>query len=219
MELFDAIDKRQSARAFTADPVKEGDILKIVEAAGKAPSGKNIQNWHFIVIENKEIMGKIGQIVDQKNADIAKEMEKVDVEKAHRFRKFVKYFTLFSMNAPAFVVVFTTRYYPSGYHELKLIDAPQETIDQLFLRDPGMQSLGAAVENFSLAAVDLGYGTCWLTSMNYAAHEIETFFKEALGFHKEGYFLGATLALGVPDESRLKSPKKKSLEEIFTYIK
>lgn len=219
MELFDAIDKRQSARAFKKDPVKEGDILKIVEAAGKAPSGKNIQNWHFIVIENKAVMEKIGEIVDEKNAEIAQKMAEVDVEKANRFRKFIKHFTLFSMNAPAFVVVFTTRYYPSGYHELKLIDAPQDAFDQLFLRDPGMQSLGAAIENFSLAAVDLGYGTCWLTSMNYAAHEIETFFKEEMGFHKEGYFLGATLALGVPEESRLKSPKKKPLNEIFTYIK
>ncbi|HBH3683143.1 TPA: nitroreductase, partial [Clostridioides difficile] len=38
------------------------------------------------------------------------------------------------------------------------------------------------------------------------------------GFEKGEYFLGAMLALGVPEDN-LKSPSKKPVEEICTFIK
>jgi CTP:molybdopterin cytidylyltransferase MocA len=143
---------------------------------------------------------------------------KKDPEKGNRFRKFVKNFTLFFMKAPVLVVVYSTTYYPSGYHELKFIDAPQEQIDALFVRNPGMQSLGAALENFTLSAIDLGYGSCWLTSANYVAEEIQELLKSEIGFDKEGYFMAAMMALGIPEDNA-KSPPKKQVEEIYTFIK
>lgn len=219
MELQEILYKRQSIRKYKDIDVPEEDIAKIVKAAGTAPSGKNIQNWHFVAIKNKNLMGKIGHTMAAKNEEIALEMDKRDTEKGERFRKFVKNFTLFFLKAPVLVVVYTTIYYPSGYNELTFIDAPKEVTDDILLhRNPGMQSLGAALENFTLSAMDLGYGTCWLTSANYAAAEIEQLLKDEIGFEKEGYFMGAMMALGVPEDNP-KSPKKKDLEEIYTFIK
>ncbi|HCA5980616.1 TPA: nitroreductase family protein, partial [Clostridioides difficile] len=186
--------------------------------AGAAPSGKNIQNWHFVVIKRRDLMEKIADVITKKQQEILVEMDKVSVDKANRFRKFVKNFTLFYLKAPVLVLVFTKVYNPSGYYELELIDAPKETIDKLFIRNPGMQSLGAAIENFTLSAIELGYGSCWLTSQNYAADEIEAVLEAETGFEKGEYFLGAMLALGVPEDN-LKSPSKKPVEEICTFIK
>ncbi|HBG8071062.1 TPA: nitroreductase family protein, partial [Clostridioides difficile] len=76
----------------------------------------------------------------------------------------------------------------------------------------------AAIENFTLSAIELGYGSCWLTSQNYAADEIEAVLEAETGFEKGEYFLGAMLALGVPEDN-LKSPSKKPVEEICTFIK
>lgn len=48
--------------------------------------------------------------------------------------------------------------------------------------------------------------------------EIEAVLEAETGFEKGEYFLGAMLALGVPEDN-LKSPSKKPVEEICTFIK
>jgi nitroreductase len=218
MELQEILKKRQSIRHFKDADVTSEDLEKIIKAAGMAPSGKNIQNWHFVVIKNKSLINKIGDALIAKNEEISLITDKIDPIKGDRFRKFAKNFTLFFLEAPVLMVIYTTTYYPSGYHELVFIDAPKEILDDIVLhRNPGMQSLGAAVENLTLTAIELGYGTCWITSANYAAPEIEQLLKSEIGFEKEGYFMGAMLSLGVPEDNP-KSPGKKTFEDIYTLV-
>ncbi|MDD4377105.1 MAG: nitroreductase family protein [Eubacteriales bacterium] len=218
MELQQILEKRQSIRRYKEGDIPEEDIREIVEAAASAPSGKNIQNWHFVAIKNRTIIEKIKNIVDSKNESICNEMAKVDEEKANRFRKFCKNFTLFFANAPVLTVVYSTVYTPSGYNEYKLINADSSLLDDLLShRNPGMQSVGAALENFTLKAIDKGYGTCWLTSANYAAAEIEKVLKEEVGFEKDGFFMVALMSMGIPEDNQ-KSPAKKALEDVYTFI-
>lgn len=217
MELKDVIYKRQSVRKYTEQDIPREDIERILDAARVAPSGKNCQNWHFVVIRNKELKEKIGQAIVDKNEEISKKMDIKDEEKGLRFRKFAKNFSLFFLNAPVLIVVFATTYYPSGYHEYTFADYPKEYIDDLFKRNPGMQNIGAAVENMTLTAIDLGYGSCWMTGQNYSAKEIETVIKNETGFEKEGYFIACMLSVGVPQEG-IRSPEKKELSEICTFI-
>lgn len=217
MEFMDILEKRQSIRKFKNQDVPMDDLLKMVEAARLAPSGKNIQNWHFVITKDKEIYEAIGTIIMKKNEEIAKKMDLVAEDKANRFRKFAKNFTLFYQKAPALVMVFACDYFPSGYPELTLIGGSKCDTDQLFWRNPGMQNIGAAMENFTLRAIELGYGSCWMTSQNYAAQEIEKMLTENHQFEKENFHLAAMLSVGVPQEDQ-KSPKKKSLEEIVTIL-
>lgn len=218
MELQEVINKRQSIRKYKDIDIPEDHIAQIVAAAGTAPSGKNSQNWHFVSIKNPQLKEKIKQVILTKNESICAQMDSLDKEKGDKFRKFVNNFTFFFMNAPVLTVIFGCEYKPSGYHELRFIDASLDSLyDLVSHRNPGMQSVGAAVENFTLKAIDMGYGTCWLTSANYAASEIESLLKKEIGFEKEGYFMVAMISLGVPEENQ-KSPKKKPLEEIFTFI-
>lgn len=219
MELQKVIESRQSIRRYKDGDIPESDIRKIIEAAGMAPSGKNIQNWHFIAIKNPDLKEKIRKTVDEKNSKVVEKMMQVDETKALRFRKFFKNFTAFFVNAPVLFVIYSTVYEPSGYNEYKLIDPKDEMLNFLLEHlNPGMQSLGAAIENLTLKAIDLGYGSCWLTSANYATDEIEQLLKDEIGFEKEGYFMAAMLAMGIPEDNQ-KSPKKKDIDEILTYIK
>lgn len=217
MELRETIQKRQSIRRYKNQEVRQEDLLAILDTGRLAPSGKNCQNWQFIVIRDRALMEKIAQVTVAKNEEISSFMDLKDPERGQRFRKFVKNFTLFYLQAPVLLVVYSTTYYPSGYHELAFIDAPAEQLEDLLARGPGFQSLGAAMENISLAAVDLGYGTCWMTSQNYAAKEIESLLKQEIGFEKEGYSLACMLSIGVPEENQ-KSPPRKPLEEICTFV-
>jgi nitroreductase len=217
MELRDVIYKRQSIRKFTDQDVSQQDLERILDAARVAPSGKNRQNWHFVVIRDHDLMQKIADAILDKNELIAKKMDEKDPEKALRFRKFTKNFSVFFLGAPVLIVVYASAYYPSGYKEYLLADYPQEEIDKLFYSNPGMQNIGAAVENLVLTAVDLGYGTCWMTGQNYAAEEIEAVIKKEAGFEKEGFSLACMLPLGVPQQGA-KSPDKKKLSEICTFL-
>ncbi|MDR0357308.1 MAG: nitroreductase family protein [Clostridiales Family XIII bacterium] len=218
MELKEAMHKRQSVRKFKADDVPNADISEMIEAARVAPSGKNLQNWHFIVIKNRELIDKAAEAVRSKNEEISKRMDVADKTKGDRFRKFAKNFTLFFTGAPVLIVVMTETYIPSGYAEYEFIGADPQILDDLMrYRNPGMQSLGAAVEHLYLRAVDLGYGCCWLTSANYAAAAIEELVRAEAGFDKEGYYMAALIALGVPDGAS-KSPGRKTPEEIYTLV-
>ncbi|MCE5311060.1 MAG: nitroreductase family protein [Acidobacteriales bacterium] len=55
MDLFDVIKRRRSVRAFTAQPVKAGDLEQILAAANAAPSAGNLQAYEiFLVTQEKQ---------------------------------------------------------------------------------------------------------------------------------------------------------------------
>lgn len=54
MDVFEAIMNRRSIRKYTADPVSEGDVKDILEAAMMAPSAGNAQPWQFVVVDDPE---------------------------------------------------------------------------------------------------------------------------------------------------------------------
>lgn len=50
MELLEALHTRRSVRHFTAEPISDERLERLVEAAGSAPSGGNAQPWVFIIV-------------------------------------------------------------------------------------------------------------------------------------------------------------------------
>ena len=50
MNVSEALASRRSVRGFQATPVEPALIRRIVEAAGRAPSGGNLQPWHIDVV-------------------------------------------------------------------------------------------------------------------------------------------------------------------------
>lgn len=62
MDLFEAIEKRASVRAFAPCDISEDELLRIVEAGRRAPSGRNRQPWEFILITDTDVIAKLGEI-------------------------------------------------------------------------------------------------------------------------------------------------------------
>jgi nitroreductase len=54
MDVFGAVQKRRSVRAYDSTPIPNDEIGKILEAAGLAPSAANIQPRRFVVVANEE---------------------------------------------------------------------------------------------------------------------------------------------------------------------
>lgn len=61
MDLKDAIEKRYSCRSYLNKDVSWIDILRLLNAAVKAPSAGNLQNWRFIIVSKEEQKAKIAQ--------------------------------------------------------------------------------------------------------------------------------------------------------------
>lgn len=59
MNTLEAIYTRRSVRSYTSEPVSDEDIHDLLRAGMQAPSAKNEQPWHFIVIDDKEILHAI----------------------------------------------------------------------------------------------------------------------------------------------------------------
>jgi nitroreductase len=62
MDTLDAIHTRRSIRKFEDRAVSDELIQKLLAAAMQAPSARNQQPWQFVVIDDRELLGQIGQM-------------------------------------------------------------------------------------------------------------------------------------------------------------
>ena len=69
LELLEDLMARQRAiRRFTAEPVYDALVERILRAASRAPSARNVQPWRFIVIRDQETKRQLGAIFDELGA-------------------------------------------------------------------------------------------------------------------------------------------------------
>ena len=59
MDFDHILNRRISVRSFDPKPVKDKELLAIVEAARLAPSACNSQTWRFIAITDRKVIQKI----------------------------------------------------------------------------------------------------------------------------------------------------------------
>ena len=53
MELAEAIQKRRSIRKYLPRKVENDKLDRVLEAARRAPSAKNLQEWRFVVVRDE----------------------------------------------------------------------------------------------------------------------------------------------------------------------
>jgi nitroreductase len=68
MNVYEAIMTRRSTRQFKDIPVEEEKLDQILQAGRYAPSGGNSQSVHFLVIENKEVLNTLADMVQREFA-------------------------------------------------------------------------------------------------------------------------------------------------------
>lgn len=62
MDLFEALYTTRAMRRVSAEPVAEEVVAAILDAAIRAPSGGNTQNWRFLVLTDPDIRSRLGPI-------------------------------------------------------------------------------------------------------------------------------------------------------------
>jgi iodotyrosine deiodinase len=53
------MQRRRSVRGFSDRPVEQEVVRDCLRAAGSAPSGANLQPWHFVLVQNPEVKHQI----------------------------------------------------------------------------------------------------------------------------------------------------------------
>ena len=65
METRDAVVRRRSVRAFLDRPVDRGLLAEVLETAGRAPSGGNLQPWHVHVLAGAPLADVKKRVTEQ----------------------------------------------------------------------------------------------------------------------------------------------------------
>lgn len=204
MELKDAIQKRASIRTFKDTPIPVEDLKELVRMGGQAPSVNNYQPWTFYVITNKKLMEKMADNVKEKVEEIPENESKA----SGNIKSQVEWFSTFFESAPA-VIALAMDDYESVLEKGVKISHQDINVMRNY---PDIQSAGAAIQNILLAAVDMGYGACWMSAPMIAKNELE----KLLGI-KENTHLIAFVTVGKPAKDT-RPKEKKPIEEIFKLI-
>jgi nitroreductase len=63
MQVFEAVKTVLAVRSYQTKPVPTEVVNRIVEAAHLTASSMNLQPWHFVVVEDRETLKKLGSLV------------------------------------------------------------------------------------------------------------------------------------------------------------
>lgn len=191
MDVFSAIQQRQSIRKFKGEKIPRDLLEKILKAATLAPSGKNKQPWKFYIVRGD----KREKMVEEMQKGMRR-LEELGINTGS-----ARYTVRVLEQAPVTIFIFN----PTSKHPLKkrdTLETYQDIVD--------IQSIGAAIQNMCLTAVSLGLGSLWICDVFFGYEEL----CEWLGERGE---MVAALSLGYPDHSPVKRPRK-SISEVSEYV-
>ena len=191
METLKAIETRRSIRKFKPDPISKDILEKILLAGTLAPSGKNKQPWKFYVVqgEDRQVM-----VREMQKGITRLEMMGVNTGSARHSQEIMK-------QAPVTVFVFN----PTSKHPLLKRDTLETYSDIV-----DIQSIGAAIQNMLLAAVDLGLGSLWICDVFFGYEELCAWLGE------KGQMIAA-ISFGYPDQEPRPRPRK-TVDEVTDFI-
>lgn len=195
--MIDAIYHRRSTRHFIKKQIP-ADVLESILSAGiKAPSEKNQQPWHFVVVQGAERRNVIRCMKEGIRKNRAGEGI---FSKYPQFIPSAVYTTRVLEQAPCLIFALNALGYALDY-EKDTAEALKESSD--------IQSVAAAMQNMALAATDCGVGSLWTCDIYFAYHELQDY----LGVEGEPV---AALALGYTDKEIPATPRK-PLSDVVTY--
>lgn len=186
--MIGAIVQRRSIRKYTDREVSDSMIREILQAGILAPSSKNRQPWKFVVARGR---AKTEAVVVMREG-IQRERQTPLLPDSGQHLKAAEYTADIMEQASA--VVFLVNPLGADIHRSL---SPEERIYEIC----NAQSIGAAMENMTLAATDRGLGSLWVCDTYFAYQELKQW------LHTEGE-LAAALVIGYRAEEPSARPRK-----------
>jgi nitroreductase len=191
MNTLEAIAQRRSIRRFKDTPLHDSVLRQILHAGTLAPSGKNHQPWRFFVVwEDKR-----GEMVRVMRQGMARAQSAgVSLGSAESTARIME-------RAPVTVFI---------VNENAAYGQPRTDIGEMLGNLVDVQSIGAAIQNMLLAALELGVGSLWICDVFYAYEELCAW----LGTDRQ---MIAAVSFGYPDEQPQARPRK-AVDEVTEWV-
>jgi len=183
--VFEVIESRRTVRSYLPDPVPEEDLLRILDAARRAPSSGNQQAWKFLVVQDRSTLDRLRDEGVEGTIREAKEQQDLTDEQIAEYRPQVEGYVANVMTAPVMIAL------------LGDLEGPWPT----YLK----HDAPLAAANMMLAARALGYGTVYGTGVVPPST-----IRDVLEI-PERYELICTITIGVP-KTWPNPPEQKELE-------
>lgn len=186
--MLSAIVNRRSIRKYKSGDVPRHMIEEVLQSGILAPSSKNRQPWKFIVVTGdarKDMLTAMSK-------GLEREKDHPLLPESAQYSSGAEYTLKIMEQAP--VIIFIVNPFGIDIHSsLK----PEERIYEIC----NAQSIGAAIENMTLTAADLGLGSLWICDTYFA-------YEELCDWLKADGELFAALAIGYADEIPPARPRK-----------
>jgi nitroreductase len=62
MPLEEAMRTQRALRRLKPDAVDEALVLRLIELALKAPTGRNAQNWEFVLVKDRTVKARLARL-------------------------------------------------------------------------------------------------------------------------------------------------------------
>lgn len=195
--MLKSISNRRSIRKFKATSIPKEMVEEILNAGRLAPSSKNRQPWKFTVVsgqsKNEMLLSMEQGLLRERGGLSLLPNSKQHLTAAEYTLEIMK-------QAP--ITVFVTN--PLG---IELSDRLNQE-DRIY-EICNAQSIGAAMENMTLTATELGLGSLWICDIYFAYEELSRWLST------EGTLVAA-MSFGHPDECPRPRPRK-SMEDIVEW--
>jgi coenzyme F420-0:L-glutamate ligase/coenzyme F420-1:gamma-L-glutamate ligase len=183
------LEARRSIRAFVEEPVPRHTLDGFVEAACSAPAPHHSRPWRWVVVDTAEAKQ---QLADGMGDAWRGDLERDGVPPA-RIDELVAASHDKITGAPAVVL---------GCLTWQGLDRYPDEHRQRAEFGMALLSLGAAVENFMVAAADAGFASCWVAAPIFCPEAA----RDALGLDPE-WLPHAMVVVGRPDPGYVGRPR------------
>lgn len=188
--MINSIINRRSIRKYKDTPISKETLEKILNAGMLAPSSKNRQPWKFVVVSGES---KSEMLMAMRQGLLREKNDKSLLPNSKQHLIGAEYTLEIMAQSPVTVFVLNT----IGEELSKRLNQ-EERVSEIC----NVQSIGAAIENMTLAATELGLGSLWICDIYFA-------YEELFDWLKSDGTLVAAMAFGYPDECPGPRPRKK----------
>lgn len=192
------VETRRSIRRFTAEPVSDETIERLLAVACRAPSAHNRQPWRFVVVREGEVRKRLAEAMGGRfRADLeADGVPPAEIENRLQLS------TKRVQASPSLIILCLT---------MAEMDIYPDERRQLAERAMAVHSVAMAGGHLLLAAHAEGLGACWMCAPLFAPQEV----REALGLPADWEPQGMIL-IGKPDGTG-KRAERRPISEVTAW--
>ena len=179
MELNRALYTTRAMRRVRPDPIPDADIAAILDAAVRAPSGGNSQNWRFLTVTDAGVRGRLAPIYREAFAILQETVYKDARARAQE-----------AGDVSAMAVQKSSAWLAENFEQVPL------WLFAYSRNDPSGASIYPAVWSAMLAARGKGIGSCLTTILGFfRSAETAAILEVPLD---KGWTLNASVSFGYP---------------------